>query len=183
MEPKACHTRTGLPHRGSARHRRARAKSTCDARAMTTPPPGRRARRTAAAVAILLTLVAAACSSSDSSSGSSGTSGTSAGDAKQTEEFCTQIQNLANEGLFEGLSDPSKLAAFSQALVSLAATAPSAIQPQIQALIDASKYVSQYPGSTLPPDQQSNVRTSADELRSWVDGNCGIKLSTTTVAL
>ena len=125
--------------------------------------------------AVLLVTVAGACSSDDDSSSeaTSGSGGTSAED----QQFCTEVRNLVEQSSPGDLSAVGDLAAFTQAVQSLAATAPEAIQDPVQTLATASQAkltaVQQDPSATIPPAMAQEAQSANDELATWVATNCG----------
>lgn len=124
--------------------------------------------------AVMVVTLAAACSSDDSSSEpTTGSGGTTAED----QAFCTEVRNLVDQSSPGDLSAQGQLAAFTQAVQSLAATAPEAIQGPVQTLATASQAkltaVQEDPSATIPPDLSQQARTAGDELSRWVATNCG----------
>jgi hypothetical protein len=125
--------------------------------------------------AVLLVTLAGACSSDDDSSSdpTSGSGGTTAED----QQFCTEVGNLIEQSSPGDLSALADLASFTQAVQSLAATAPEAIQAPVQTLATASQAkltaVQEDPTATIPSELAQQARTANDELSTWVAANCG----------
>jgi hypothetical protein len=138
-----------------------------------------------AVVALVLALgLGAGCSSGGSSSpDTSGVSSQGSGTAKKEyETWCTSVQNLIDQSSPNDLSDIGDLAAFTQAIESLASTAPQPIQSQMQTLATASQTklaaVQQDPTATLPQAMVDQTTAANQDVSSFVSQNCGVQLPT-----
>lgn len=132
----------------------------------------------AAGILVALFAFAAACSSDDDSSTStSSTQGDGKTVAAEYETWCTSVQNLIDQSSPNDLSAVGDLAAFSQAIQSLATTAPAPIATQMQTLAAASQAkleaVQQDPTATLPEAAAQQAQTAEEDVSSWIAANCG----------
>lgn len=146
---------------------------------------GAKTRRAVALVALVAALgLGTSCSSSDSTSttnSSAGGSSQSSGSVnKEYETWCTSVQNLIDQSSPNDLSDIGDLAAFTQAITSLASTAPQPIQPQMQTLATASQAklaaVQQDPTATLPTSVSDQAESANADVTAFVSENCGSTL-------
>jgi hypothetical protein len=91
--------------------------------------------------------------------------------------WCEEVINVDQERLSEGLavSGAADAAAFSQAVTSLAATAPDEMLEPIQTLstISTSLVQSGDPDATLAPAEAAEFEEAATEVQTWVRDNCG----------
>ena len=139
-----------------------------------------------AVVAVVLALGLSAGCSSNSSTSSTNTSGASSQGSgtpnPQYATWCTSVQNLIDQSSPNDLSDIGDLAAFTQAIQSLASTAPEPIQSQMQTLATASQTklaaVQQDPTATLPQAMADQATAANQEVTAFVSQNCGLQLPT-----
>jgi maltose-binding protein MalE len=139
-----------------------------------------------AVVAVVLMLGLAAGCSSDSTTTSTNTSGASSQVSgtpnPQYETWCTSVQNLIDQSSPKDLSDIGDLAAFTQAIQSLASTAPEPIQSQMQTLATASQTkleaVQQDPTATLPQALSDQATSANQDVTTFVSQNCGLQFPT-----
>ena len=128
------------------------------------------------AIAVALLAVGPACSSDDDPAPSAATGDGQTVNAEY-ETWCTSVQNLIEQSSPGDLSAEGELAAFSQAIQSLATTAPEPINSQMQTLATASntksEAVAQDPTATLPPAAAQEAQTASQEVSRWVADNCG----------
>ena len=144
---------------------------------------GSKTKMGVAVVALVVALgLGAGCSSDDSTSTSNTSGGSSGTPTKEYETWCTSVQNLIDQSSPNDLSDIGDLAAFTQAIQSLASTAPEPIQSQMQTLATASQTklaaVQQDPTATLPPTMADQATSANEEVSSFVSQNCGLQLPT-----
>jgi hypothetical protein len=144
-------------------------------------------RRPAIALsAIVAIAIGTAACSSDSSTSTGGStsasapSGTTASDAT----WCTSVENLVEQGSADSLSVSAALPELSQALTSLATTAPGAIASDMQTLATVSQAAvdlsQSSPGSTLPDEARQQAADSWAAMDDWVTANCGVTLPSLT---
>ena len=141
---------------------------------------GSRKKVGVAVVALVIALGLGTGCSSDNSTSTSNTSAASQGSGTPTkgyETWCTSVQNLVDQSSPNDLSDIGDLAAFTQAIQSLASTAPEPIQSQMQLLATASQTklaaVQQDPTATLPEDLENQAGSATQQVTSFVEQNCG----------
>jgi hypothetical protein len=138
----------------------------------------------ALAVAMLAILgPIAGCSSDGSSSGSTTSEATSSSNGSANPVYatwCASVQNLLDQSSPGDLSDLGALASFSQAITSLASTAPEPIQEPMQTLATATMAkltaVQQDPSATLPAAVSDEAKAANDEVATFVADNCGLTL-------
>ena len=138
-----------------------------------------------AVVALVLVLGFGAGCGSNSSSSSSTSAASSQGSGtpnKEYETWCTSVQNLIDQSSPNDLSDIGELAAFTQAIQSLASTAPEPIQAQMQTLATASQAklaaVQQDPTATLPQALSDQAASANQDVTAFVSENCGLQFPT-----
>ncbi len=137
-------------------------------------------------MAVVLALGLSAGCSSNSSTSSTNTSGAASQGSgtpnPQYATWCTSVQNLIDQSSPNDLSDIGDLAAFTQAIQSLASTAPEPIQSQMQTLATASQTklaaVQQDPTATLPQAMADQATAANQEVTAFVSQNCGLQLPT-----
>lgn len=123
------------------------------------------------------------CSSDDSSTDSTSASGGSSGSVDPAyETWCSSVQDLVDQSSPGDLSATADLAAYNQAIVSLAATAPEPIEQDMQTLATATgaklTAVQADPTATLPQPLADEAKAANDELAAFVSTNCGVTLPT-----
>ncbi len=141
------------------------------------------AKGRAALVGLALVVAAlglGACSDDDDSNEVGGSDETVPAEMSATgeaAEWCQEVINVDQQRLSEGLaiSGSADAAAFSQAVTSLAATAPDDILPSVQTLatLSTSLVQSDDPDATFPPAAEAEFTEAATEVQTWVRDNCG----------
>jgi hypothetical protein len=146
---------------------------------------GSKPKSLVAAMTLIVALGLGTACSSDGSSSSTNTSaaGSTQGSGtvnKEYETWCTSVQNLIEQSSPGDLSDIGDLASFSQAIQSLASTAPVPIQAQMQTLATATQAklaaVQQDPSATLPPTLADQADSASQDVAAFVQTNCGLQL-------
>lgn len=138
----------------------------------------------ALAIAVLAILgPMAGCSSDDSSSSTTTSRATSSSNGSANPVYatwCASVQNLLDQSSPGDLSDLGTLASFSQAVTSLASTAPEPIQEPMQTLATATAAklaaVQQDPSATLPATVADEAKAANDQVATFVADNCGLTL-------
>lgn len=129
-------------------------------------------------------LASAGCSSDDETSTSTSTTSTAApgGSTSATvnpeyETWCTSVKDLIEQSSPEDLNALADLASFTQAVQSLATTAPEPINSQMQTIATASQAkltaAEEDPNATLPPDLAQSTEQAAEDVSVFVNDNCG----------
>jgi hypothetical protein len=139
-----------------------------------------------AAVVAALMLLGVGCSSDDepetantttTTRASTGTGATSATVNPEYETWCTSVQNLIDQSSPNDLSALADLASFTQAMQSLATTAPEPITAQLQTIATASQTkleaAEQDPDATLPPEIAQSTEQAVEDVSVFVNDNCG----------
>jgi hypothetical protein len=131
---------------------------------------------------IVATAVGTAACSSDSSTSTDGSTSTVApgGTTSSDAAWCTSVENLVEQSPVDDVSVSAALPELSQALTSLATTAPAAIASDMQTLASVSQAAVELtqssPGSTLPAEAQQQAADSWAAMDAWVATNCGVTL-------
>lgn len=131
-----------------------------------------------ALVALVIALgLGSGCSSDDSTTDTAASSPGSGAPKEEYKTWCTSVQNLIDQSSPNDLSDIGDLAAFDQAIQSLASTAPEPIQSDMQTLATASSTklaaVQQDPTATLPQAMADQATAANADVSSFVSTNCG----------
>jgi hypothetical protein len=137
-----------------------------------------RSRTKQAVVVVAMALaVVSACGSDDDSSTTTSAAADGAGVSSEYATWCTSVQNLIEQSSPGDLSAVGDLAAFTEAIQSLATTAPEPINAQMQTLATASEAkleaVQQDPTATLPSAMVDGASSANQDVSTWVAENCG----------